>query len=248
MRFGASQSSRSTVGHSTAQRQLAAQERLQELRRIAAHVATAARDRLVTVGLYHRLLSRRLADDPGSADVLAKIECGLGEASALIDDLLQFTAAATPRVERVRVRQLIDQVLAARGPQMISQGIVAAVDVPAGQTLLADRDMLGRSLANLVRNALDAMPEGGELVITSYDGPAGFELEIADSGPGLDPEARRHLFEPFFSTKSEGAGLGLAVVAQIVAAHGGQVTVQNCPEGGAAFTLRFPRQALEAAA
>ncbi|MBL9122143.1 MAG: HAMP domain-containing histidine kinase, partial [Planctomycetaceae bacterium] len=166
----------------------------------------------------------------------------------LIDDLLQFTAASTPRFERVRVRQVIDQVLAASAPQMISQGIVAAVDVPAGQTLLADREMFGRSIANLVRNALDAMPTGGELVFTSYDGPGGFELEVADSGPGLDPETRRHLFEPFYSTKPESAGLGLAVVAQIVAAHGGQVTVQNCPEGGAAFTLRFPRQALEAAA
>jgi signal transduction histidine kinase len=101
---------------------------------------------------------------------------------------------------------------------------------------------------NLVLNSIDAMPDGGELVITSYDGHKGFELEIADSGPGLSEEQKRRAFEPFYSTKQNGTGLGLAVVYHVAEAHGGTVTATNCPEGGAAFTIRIPRRTMRAAA
>ncbi len=108
--------------------------------------------------------------------------------------------------------------------------------------------MLRCALVNLALNSLEAMPEGGRLVVTSYIGRGGVELEVADSGPGLSEEARRRAFEPFFTTKRDGAGLGLAVVHRIAEAHGGDVRAMNCPEGGAAFTLRFPERAREAAA
>ena len=85
-------------------------------------------------------------------------------------------------------------------------------------------------------------------MITSWQGPRGIELEVADSGPGISEETRRRVFEPFFSTKPGGTGLGLAVVWRAAEAHGGEVHVLNCPEGGAAFTLRIPRHAMEAAA
>ena len=92
------------------------------------------------------------------------------------------------------------------------------------------------------------MPEGGDLVITSYDGVRGFELEVADSGPGLSDEDKRRVFEPFYTTKQNGTGLGLAVVYHVAEAHGGTVTAANCPEGGAAFTIKFPRKQMRAAA
>jgi signal transduction histidine kinase len=75
-------------------------------------------------------------------------------------------------------------------------------------------------------------------------------LEVADTGAGLGDEVKRRAFEPFFSTKSHGTGLGLAIVERIAEAHGGECLAQNCPDGGAAFTLRFPRKqpSMEAAA
>jgi signal transduction histidine kinase len=114
--------------------------------------------------------------------------------------------------------------------------------------VLADQGMLRRAVLNLVLNAIDAMPDGGCLTATSYDGVGSVELEIADSGTGLSEEARNRAFEPFYSTKSHGTGLGLAIVDRIAEAHGGEVLAANCPEGGAAFTLRFPRRQLERAA
>ncbi len=92
-----------------------------------------------------------------------------------------------------------------------------------------------------VINAIDAMPQGGELVVTSYASPYAVDLEIADSGSGLTEEVRRRAFEPFFTTKPGGTGLGLAIVYRIAEVHGGQVIAANCFEGGAAFTIRIPR-------
>src|SRR5271168_2021683 len=100
--------------------------------------------------------------------------------------------------------------------------------------------MLRRAVLNLVLNALDAMPDGGDLVVTVWQNAGNVELEIADSGQGLSEEARERAFEPFFTTKSHGTGLGLAIVYRIAEVHGGQILAHNCPEGGAAFTLRLP--------
>jgi signal transduction histidine kinase len=110
--------------------------------------------------------------------------------------------------------------------------------------------MLRRAVLNLVLNAVDAMPEGGELVVTSFHGRnGGFEIEIADSGPGLSDEQLEKAFDPFFTTKSTGTGLGLSIVQRIAEAHGGRVTATNCPQGGAAFTIQLPpRRAMGMAA
>ena len=97
-------------------------------------------------------------------------------------------------------------------------------------------------------NAVEAMPRGGRLVVTSYIGRNGLELEVADSGPGLSDEARRRAFEPYYTTKRDKTGVGLSVVRGIARAHGGDVVAANCPEGGAAFTLRFPPTVSRAAA
>jgi signal transduction histidine kinase len=102
--------------------------------------------------------------------------------------------------------------------------------------------MLRRAVLNLVLNALDAMPDGGTLQITAVAAPSCVELEVADSGPGLSADVLPRVFEPFFTTKQGGTGLGLAIVSRIAEAHGGSITATNCPEGGAAFTLRIPTE------
>ena len=134
------------------------------------------------------------------------------------------------------------------GPQLDAQGIAWQIDAPVMMQMFADREMLRRALLNLVLNAVDVMPQGGELLLTAVQGRRGIELEVADSGPGIDRDLRQRVFEPFFTTKSEGTGLGLAIVYRIAEVHGGRVEVANCPEGGAAFTIQIPYRALEAAA
>jgi signal transduction histidine kinase len=229
-------------------RELARKNRLADLGQMAAHVAHEVRNNLVPVSLYMSLLRRRLSGDSGSQDILAKIEAGFIALDATVNDLLNFTAHRQPQWQTFLVGDLVSEVCDSLEPQLQAQMIDVDIDVPPNTLLTADRELIRRALVNLVLNAVDAMRDGGSLVITSYDHPRGFELEVADSGPGLSDEAKRRAFEPFYSTKQNGTGLGLALVQHVAEAHGGTVTAANCPEGGAAFTIKIPRRAMRAAA
>jgi signal transduction histidine kinase len=223
-------------------RELARKNRLADLGQMASHIAHEVRNSLVPVSLYLSLLRRRLSDDAGSLNTLAKIEAGFTALDATVNDLLSFTAHRSPQWETFLVSDLVEEVFQSLAPQLEAQGIDLDLDVPPNTLLDGDRELIRRAVLNLVLNAVDAMPHGGNLVVTSYEGPDGFELEIADSGPGLSHEAQKRVFEPFYTTKSTGTGLGLSVVCHIAEAHGGTVTASNCPEGGAAFTIRIPRR------
>ena len=229
-------------------RELARKNRLADLGQIASHIAHEVRNNLVPVSLYLSLLRRRICDDSGSCEVLDKVEAGVMGLDSTVNDLLHFTAERDPHWIRVPLHQLIDDVRSSLAPQLAAQGIEVEMNIPGQLEALADREMLRRAVLNIALNAIDAMPDGGRLVITGYAGPDAVELEIADTGPGLSEEVSRRAFEPFFTTKSTGTGLGLAIVDRVAEVHGGEVIATNCPEGGAAFTIRIPRKSLEAAA
>ncbi len=148
----------------------------------------------------------------------------------------------------VDIRQVVDEVCGQLDQKFRAAAIETTIDIPAESGALADRDMLRQAITHLVTNALEAMPRGGRLVITSYCGQRGLELEVADSGHGLSADGLRRAFEPFYTTKGDGAGLGLAYVRRVAEAHGGDVVAMNCPEGGAAFTLRLASGARRLAA
>lgn len=222
-------------------RELARKNRLADLGQMASHVAHEVKNNLVPVTLNLSLLRRRLKGDSGALDTLSQVEAGFQSLDATVNDLLSFTAHRQPQPSDFIVGALVEEVIESIAPQLEAQAVDVDIDVPPNSVLSGDREMIRRAVLNLVLNALDAMPDGGQLVVTSYEGREALELEIADSGPGVPEQHRRKLFEPFFTTKGTGTGLGLAIVEHIAQAHGGTVTVTNCPEGGAAFTLRFPR-------
>jgi signal transduction histidine kinase len=232
----------------TKNRELARRNRLADLGRMASHVAHEVRNNLVPVALYLSLLKRRISDDPGSLDVVDKIQAGMSALDCTVNDLLHFTAEREPQWESVRLSDLVAEVVAQLQPQLEAQSIRAHIDVPGSHLVTVDRTMVRRALMNLALNAVDAMPDGGELHVTSCLSSGGLDLEVADSGCGLNDESLRRAFEPFYTTKSRGTGLGLAIVYRVAEAHHGRVTVANCPEGGAAFTLLLPRRAMETAA
>ncbi len=165
-----------------------------------------------------------------------------------VKGMAHFGSDRSPNLQQVNLRQAIDDVCESLAAELSAHAIETITDIPGQLCITADAHMLRSAILNLMLNALDAMPQGGRLVVTSYRGPNCVELEVADSGPGLSDEARRRAGEPFFTTKRNAPGLGLATVYRIVEFHGGNVVAMNCPEGGAAFTLRFPLRARQAAA
>jgi two-component system sporulation sensor kinase A len=102
---------------------------------------------------------------------------------------------------------------------------------------------LRRALLNLVQNALDAMPQGGTLTLRGEGTTTQVQLQVRDTGSGIPAEQLAHIFEPLYTTKPEGTGLGLYLMQEIMAAHGGRVTVESVVGQGTTFTLTLPRPA-----
>ena len=169
-------------------RELARKNRLADLGQIAAHVAHEVRNNLVPVALYLSLLRRRLSDDLATLDVLTKVEAGFTALDATVNDLLHFAVDREPSKSPVQVRQLIEDVLSHLGPQLSAQQIEISIEVPQHHRVLADRDMLRRAILNLTLNAIDAMPEGGQLRFDAYQSDDYYEMEVADTGLGLNEE------------------------------------------------------------
>jgi two-component system sensor histidine kinase HydH len=113
-----------------------------------------------------------------------------------------------------------------------------AVDLPL---LLCDREQIAQVILNLTMNAVQAMPQGGEVVLSARTEADGLLVEVKDEGQGIAPEDLDKIFDPFFTTKDTGTGLGLSVVHQIVGQHGGSVTAARNPDRGMTFSLYFPR-------
>lgn len=162
--------------------------------------------------------------------------------------MLHFSTHSTPRRTSLNLHSMVTDLFFSLTQTLSEHEIRAIVDIPEDLVVLADREMLQRAILNLILNALDATGQNGEIVVTSYLGQNLLELEVADTGPGLSEEAMQRSLEPFYTTKNSGIGLGLATVDHVARAHGGSVMVHNCPDGGAAYTLRIPQQAMEAAA
>lgn len=229
-------------------RELARKNRLADLGQMASHIAHEVRNNLVPLTLYLSLLRRRIQDDPGSLEVLDKLEAGFAELDVTVNDLLHFTQDRDPQWQTFPLRRLIEELAASLAPQCAAQRITTFIEMGENLMVTADRNMLRRAVLNLMLNAIDAMPDGGTLAIRAAYGERGVELKVSDTGPGLTEEARQRAFEPFFTTKPGGTGLGLAIVHRIAEVHGGQATAANGIGGGAVFTLALAYPSQEAAA
>ncbi|MDA7979131.1 MAG: ATP-binding protein [Pirellulales bacterium] len=218
-------------------RELARKNRLADLGQLASHVAHEVRNNLVPVTLYLGMLKRRLEADSESQDVLNKVAVGVADMDALVNDLLHFAAEREPQFHSTPLRSLIQDCMERLSPQLTAHGISISLDVDECIALPLDADMFRRVVLNLVINAIDVMPDGGQVEIAANVKDGVCHLTIGDSGPGIPPAVMPRLFEPFFSTKGSGAGLGLAIAAHVVERHDGTLTASNRPtqQGGGAI-------------
>lgn len=183
--------------------------------------------------------------DAALKDELADIRDSIATVARRSDNLMQFvssyrrlTRLPAPQRQSIALHDLFTQL-----KQMASPGVSIAIEVqPNTLCVMADPHMLEQVLLNLLKNAQQALQETpqAKIWLKAYTNRRGHVvLEVTDNGPGIDPAQRDKIFVPFFTTKRDGSGVGLALTRQVMIAHGGQVTATNRTQGGACFTLTF---------
>lgn len=219
-------------------RMLAQKTRLEMLGRMSAGLAHEIRNPLGGIRLYTNLLKRDLSDRPAQTETLDKILAAVQNLNRLVEDMLTFGGNLVPQRTAQPVEGVIEDALALARAEL--EGKRISVTRPAGPRIEVplDSGMMQRVFLNLILNAVQAMAEGGTLVITLHPEGAGAEIRFQDSGTGIaEPEK---IFTPFYTTKAKGTGLGLAIAQKIVEAHGGTIEAANVTEGGARFSVRLP--------
>jgi len=159
----------------------------------------------------------------------------------LLQDLVNVGRGKTEGAEICRLREVAGAACESLAPAADAQGVHVTLDMADSIELPLERARVERVFINLIGNALEAMPSGGGIRISAHTTPAGVVVEVADSGPGISPQIREHLFQPFVSSgKKNGLGLGLALSRQTILDHGGDMWVESEPGRGAHFFFRLP--------
>ena len=234
------------------ERELVRSERLAAVGKMAAMITHEVRNPLSSIALNTELLGDELdklgETDSAEARALCKaITDEVDRLTAITEEYLAFARLPKPRLQPESMNAVVDSLatfvredLAAR---QVALEVALEDDLPRA---MADEAQIRQSLLNLVRNAAEALAGrgGGRVTLATRSGGDGrVEIEVADDGPGIPADARTRLFDPFFSTKEGGTGLGLALTHQIVKDHGGDIRVGTGPEGGAAFVVSLPAAA-----
>jgi signal transduction histidine kinase len=188
-------------------------------------------------------LPRRLRDDDAAADVdmaLKRIVERVDALSTFIDGYAEVAKLPPPNRQPTDVARLVAGTTALFAEQASAREV--AIDVCAADSGAAEVDaqQLERVLVNVIKNAIEASPANGTVVVTGARVAGALEICVADDGPGIGAEARRNLFVPYFSTKPGGSGIGLALARQIVVAHGGTITAERSRSGGTLMRILIP--------
>ena len=226
------------------QKQIHMKENLAALGELSAGIAHEFKNALATISGYAQMI--RSEAQPGT-EIREHGEKILHQTRALTHVVTEFLKFARPLQiadEQVALRTMIDRVLAEVAETVPEVAITAVGEFAA---VSGDDALLGQAILNLARNAAEAVcenPGGGRVIIRGEIDPSGplqgQRISISDNGPGIPPEALTKIFMPFYTTKADGTGLGLAVVQKIVVQHGGSVEVRNQPQGGAEFIVWLP--------
>jgi two-component system NtrC family sensor kinase len=233
-------------------------ERLAAVGRISAQITHEIRNPLNSIGLNAELLADELerlqsssapmegAQATASSEARALVQAigrEVDRLNAVTEDYLRFARLPKPVFAREDLNEILSGLVEFLGPELSSGGISVTLDLaPALPAVRADEGQLRAAFLNLLRNSRDAMPHGGEVTIAtrlSWDGLV--EAMVRDTGGGIPAEALPRIFDPFYSTKEKGTGLGLAFTLQVVQEHGGAVRCESAPGAGTTFAVRLPR-------
>jgi PAS domain S-box-containing protein len=224
-----------------AEDRLARSERLSTLGTLASAIGHELRNPLGIIQNAARALGQR-ADDPDRVRRLADtVSAEAQRATKVITDVLDFVRVRAPRRHPVGIPGMVSETLYRVGvPERVQVDCDLSPDLPLA---LIDGQQMAQVLENLIRNAVEAIPERGSIRIVACAEDGQLELSVADSGPGVQPQNVERIFEPLFTTKKGGTGIGLAISKRLVEAHGGAIRVETVLGQGTKFTISMPLEA-----
>jgi len=219
---------------------LVTSERLALLGRLASEVAHQLNNPLDGILRFIRLAMRKMSEEDPSLKYLQSSERGLLRMGRIITALLKYPRDGAMQTEYSHLHEIVAEALRLYDHRARTSHVEIRVDVPTDIPMQHPGELM-EVLANLIKNSLDAMPEGGELSIRGNNLGRMVEVTVADTGPGIPESIREKVFHPFFSTKGEGqgCGLGLSICRDILERHGGEISLVPS-DRGAVFLLRTP--------
>ena len=220
-----------------------------ELAELAGSLAHEIKNPISVIHMNADLLSEEIqeSDWPGKRRVEAKMEMIREQCTRmenLLRDFLRYARLRDLEMTPGSLNEQMESVLRLYQAQADRDHIeIQRYLDPDLPSLMLHSDSLQASLMNLVKNAMESMEDGGQFVVRTYSTPRGVALDLIDTGCGMDDTTALHMFEPFYSTKNGGSGLGLPTSRKIIEAHGGRISVQSAVGRGTKFTLEFPTPA-----
>lgn len=228
-----------------AQEQLMHGERLATIGEMAAGIAHELKGPLVSIGGFARRLARGVRTGSTEAQYVATIvEEGL-RLENMLNDILSFSKKTTICFDRCSIGEVVDGAISIVAHALERNRIRLVKSYPRKELYLyGDCQQLKQVFINLIYNAQEVMPDGGDLKIgissAVLGGGKALVVKVADSGCGIPPGLMHNIFNPFFTTKKSGTGLGLPIASRIVSNHGGKIRVKNLAGGGAEFSVILP--------
>jgi two-component system, NtrC family, sensor histidine kinase HydH len=221
-------------------------EHLAEVAELAGGFIHEVKNHISTLNLNLQLLAEDFAEPETPRERRAKqrIDRLQSQCEKLVEvsnDFLRFVRSQDLKCEPTCLEDVAQEMIDFFGPTAKAANInINLYATPGVPPVPLDRDLFKQALLNLMLNAEQAMPEGGELVLQTRANGDGVYLDVIDTGKGIEPDDLPRLFRPFHTTKPGGTGLGLATTRKIIRAHGGDVDVQSEPGRGTKFTVRLP--------
>jgi signal transduction histidine kinase len=222
--------------------QLIRSDKLAALGQLAAGIAHEIRNPLTSINiLIHSLTENHPAGNSHRED-LKVIEEEINRINEIVDQFLRFARPAPPLFAKVELLSIFEETLQLLRPQIEKHRIVVQKEFQPLPPILMDREQMKQAILNLLLNAVQAMPTGGRLALKGHvpEGNRWVQLSIQDSGVGIPAEDINKLFDPFFSTKEGGVGLGLSITHRIIDQHDGKIEVESAPGKGTLFTVWLP--------
>jgi two-component system sensor histidine kinase HydH len=220
-------------------------EKLAALGQLAAAIAHEVRNPLAVVRSAAQGLGETLpATDADGHRAASFIVAEVDRLSSVVSSLLAFARPLQLRTRPTMLAEVVERAVTLAGGELAAKRLRLRRDEPPVLPVVqADGDLVCQVLVGLLANAAAAAPAGGEVVVRARATNGTVELAVADDGPGIAPDLRARVFEPVFTTRADGTGLGLAVARQIVEAHGGRIEVGDEPGGGACVSITLPVEA-----